>query len=93
MWCCRLISALFLGSSCLWLAPARAQFNEDLPAANPFGAPPELAKQAAPAKSAPAPEKLAPAQAEGPTPFLTRLADDSQIKIEITEPTIAIATK
>jgi hypothetical protein len=38
--------------------------------------------------------KSAPvAKPEGPTPFLTRLADDSQIKIEITEPTISIVTK
>lgn len=100
----RFIFALFVVGSCLRMVPLHAQPgdvpNALQPAGDPFGAPalPAVpAKQLVPAnKVLPAAvgEKSTPvAKLEGPTPFLTRLADDSQIKIEITEPTITIATK
>jgi hypothetical protein len=97
----RLCFGLLVACACLRIVPLHAQPGNN--PGDPFGAPPELpavqVKQALPAADKAIPAKSEPASSapaakpEGPIPFLTRLADDSQIKIEITEPTILIVTK
>ncbi len=95
----RLLLLLFVIGSCYRLVPVHAQLGE-LPkkaeASKPKAAEdlsaPGAANNDSPTKNA----ELATvpvAKPDGLVPFLTRLADDSQIKIEITEPTITIATK
>lgn len=97
----RLFFVLFVVGTCLRIAQVHAQPGglQVEPAADPFGAPvqPVLpVKPATPAKKTTpvASEKSAPVEKSSePLQFSTRLIDDSQIKIEITEPTITIATK
>ncbi len=97
----RVLFALFVGCCCLRIVQVQAQPGNVLPLpADPFGAPPAEV----PAKPAEAAKKALPAaksdktsvpvnKSNEPLQFSTKLIDDSQMKIEITEPVITMVTK